>query len=327
LSQAVHAASADLDARSIDDRLLNWLRCPECQGRLALVDSETLRCGGCHRNVHVRDGIPDFTEAPTATARSFGYMWGEQASRAEPPTAGDVYHLHQLCEALSAPRLEGLILDGGCGEGIDFATLALDSACEVVGVELSAGGIAASRARARRLRTAHLVQGDLLKLPLASDLFDAAYSYGVVHHTPDPERAVRELARVLKPSAPLLLYVYEDFSDRPFYWRLALALVNSARVASTRCPPAMLMFLCRVLSPAVWLLCTVPGRRFRWAARFPYRHGTSPSSLSGDLYDRFGAPIERRYSESGARALVEQAGLTVRQTAQRRGWMVWAEKK
>ena len=36
------------------------------------------------------------------------------------------------------------------------------------------------------------------------------------------------------------------------------------------------------------------------------------SSLIPDLYDRFAAPIEERYSERGARALVEQAGCSVR---------------
>ena len=84
----------------------------------------------------------------------------------------------------------------------------------MVGIELSAGGVATSLARTRGMSRAHVIQGDLLRLPVAAETFDAAYSYGVVHHTPDPERAVREIARTLKPGAPLLLYVYEDFSDR-----------------------------------------------------------------------------------------------------------------
>lgn len=133
-------------------------------------------------------------------------------------------------------------------------------------------------------------------------------------------------SHVLKPQAPLLMYVYEDFSDRSIHWRAALRLVNSLRQVTTRCAPPVLMSICHLLSPFVWLMCTVPSRRFRWAARFPYRHNTTPWSLSGDLYDRFSAPIEHRYSESGARALVEQAGLAVRRVAQRRGWVVWAEK-
>jgi hypothetical protein len=50
------------------------------------------------------------------------------------------------------------------------------------------------------------------------------------------------------------------------------------------------------------------------------------TSLIPDLYDRFAAPIEERYSEEGARTLVEQAGCRVRAVANIRGWAVWGEK-
>jgi hypothetical protein len=74
------------------------------------------------------------------------------------------------------------------------------------------------------------------------------------------------------------------------------------------------------------LLCTLPARHFSWAARFPYRHGTGPWSMSGDLFDRLSAPIEQRYSRDGAEALARAAGLDVLRVAQRRGWMVYARK-
>lgn len=302
------------------------LRCPECRHPLVQATDTILRCTQCRTEFAVRDGIPRFVAGTTATAVAFGYMWGEQAARVQPPLERQPYHLDQMHEALGAPRLSGLIVDGGCGDGVDFANTALDTGCEVVGIELSTGGIATSQARTRGLDRAHLVQGDLMKLPLDSSIFDGGYSYGVVHHTPDPERCIRELARVLKPGAPLLFYVYEDLSDRPLLWRLALAAVNSLRHVTTRLPAGVLMTLCRIASPFVYVTCTLPSRHFRWAARLPYRHGTGPMSMSGDLYDRFSAPIETRYSAAGARALAEQAGLAVVRVAQRRGWMVWAEK-
>ncbi len=306
--------------------LLEWLRCPDCRKGLTQPVPDALRCRGCGRQFSVRDGVPRFVNDSTRTAAAFGYIWGEQATRVTPPREVRPYHLHQLHDALGAPPLAGLIVDGGCGDGVDLAMLALDATRDVVGVELSAGGIETSRARTEGLAAAHLVQADLLNLPLADDIFDGGYSYGVVHHTPDPARAVRELARVLKPGASFLLYVYEDFSDRPWYWRAALRTVNMLRSVTTRCPAGVLMAWCRLVSPLVWLTCTLPARHFSWARRFPYRHNTNPWSLTGDLYDRFSAPIEYRYSEAGARALAEQAGLAVRRTANRRGWMVWAEK-
>lgn len=307
-------------------RLLEYLRCPQCGHQLALQAADQVQCGGCGLTYPIRSGAPRFTSDATDTAVYFGYMWGQQEAFVVPPQHPVPYHLEAMRDALGRPALEGLILDAGCGEGLDLAMLALDPQCEVIGVELSSGGVATSLARTRGMERAHVVQGDLLRIPLASGMFDGAYSYGVVHHTPDPKRAVSEIARTLKPGAPLLLYVYEDFLDRRWYWRTALAMANSVRVVTTRMPPALLMGICKLLSPVVWLLCTVPSRHFGWAARFPYRHGTHPWSMSGDLYDRLSAPIEKRYSKSGAAALAEAAGLHVLRVVQQRGWMVHARK-
>jgi SAM-dependent methyltransferase len=283
-----------------------------------MSSGEELRCAGAGHVFPIRDGVPRFATDTTDTAKHFGYMWGEQAAAATPPAHVMPYHLEAMRDALAVPPLKGLILDAGCGEGIDLSQAALDPECEVIGVELSSGGVATSLARVSGNDRAHVVQGDLLKIPLAEDTFDAAYSYGVVHHTPDPARAICEIARTLKPGAPLLYYVYEDFADRSLPWRAALATANSVRVLTTRMPPAALMRVCRLLSPVVYLFCTLPSRHFRWAAQFPYRHGTDPWSMSGDLFDRLSAPIEQRYSADSA------AGLAVERVAQRRGWMVLA---
>jgi SAM-dependent methyltransferase len=309
----------------MNPRLLTLLQCPACRnGHLEQSSDAALRCVRCAAAFAVVHGAPRFVREPSDTEAFFGYIWGLQAPMVTPPRTVLPYHLRKMRDTLEAPPFAGLVLDAGCGDGTDLAFLALDPACEVVGVELSAGGVATSLGRTTGLDRAHVVQGDLLNLPLANEQFDGAYSYGVVHHTPDPPRAVREIARTLKPGASLLFYVYEDFSDRSWYWRLALWTANLFRVITTRLPPAVLMRLCRMLSPVVWLLCTVPSRHFTWAARFPYRHNTSPWSLRGDLYDRLSAPIEERYSREGAARLATTAGLEVVRTAQERGWMVWA---
>jgi hypothetical protein len=86
------------------------------------------------------------------------------------------------------------------------------------------------------------------------------------------------------------------------------------------------MGLCTALSPVMYVSLTLPSRHFRWAARFPYRHGTSWWSLRGDLYDRLSAPIEKRYSRAGAVRLAQAAGLEIVRVAQRRGWMLLTRK-
>jgi SAM-dependent methyltransferase len=229
---------------------------------------------------------------------------------------------------LGAPPFSGRVLDAGCGEGIDLASVSLSAPVTAYGVELSDGGVLATSARIEGLPNARLIQGNVLSLPFAGAMFDGAYSYGVVHHTIDPEGAVREITRVLKPGATLLLYVYEDFATRSIGWRFALAALNAGRRFVAGLSPRNIRRFCALIAPLVYVTCTWPSRHFAFARRFPYPATQNPTlkSLVPDLYDRFAAPIEYRYSESGARRLAEQAGCRVHRSAFLRGWAVWAQK-
>ena len=73
------------------------------------------------------------------------------------------------------------------------------------------------------------------------------------------------------------------------------------------------------------LLRRIPSLR-PFANTLPFRHGTGPFSMTGDLYDRFSAPVEFRYSRSGTEAFVARAGLALRAIAKERGWMALAER-
>jgi SAM-dependent methyltransferase len=263
------------------------------------------------------------------TGDVFGYQW--TAPAIEPSTSAIPWHYVKMERALALAPLRGLVLDAGCGDGLDLANQALRPETEVIGVELSDGGVAQSWRRAGHLPRAHLVQGDLCRLPFAPDSFDAIYSYGVVHHIPHPDEAVRELARVARPGAPVAVYVYEDFVERSAALHLALKAVNALRAITTRLSPRALLRVSRMASPLVFALCTVPYnvlQRFsatrRLADSIPYRHATGPFTLAGDLFDRFGAPVEYRYTRSGAASLMTGAGLEVTRIANDRGWMVAA---
>jgi SAM-dependent methyltransferase len=254
-----------------------------------------------------------------ATAERYGYVWNTE--RREAVTTAAPHHYHLMRTVLGAPALRGRILDAGCGDGFDLASIALDPACRAVGIELSFEGSLVSQAHAP---SATVIRGDVRRLPFRDQVFDGAYSYGVVHHTTDPEGAVREIASTLRPGAPLLLYVYEDFSDRSFFWRLGLRLTAAARLVTSRLPPATLWHVCRALAPAIYALCAAPARRL--SKPWPYHECASAGEIVPNLYDRLSPPIECRYSKDGAVQLLTQAGLEVLAVGQQRGWMVYGFK-
>jgi SAM-dependent methyltransferase len=337
----------------VKPRLVELLRCLECRGVLRLeqehletadtpagveVREGVMSCTQCAASYAVSAGVPRMIEPISAdatrkrTAESFGYLWAKSTPGSE---AYDVtsYHFSKMERSLALDRPEGLILDAGCGDGIDLANQAQRDGVEAVGVELSDGGCATAYLRTRELPRGHVVQADLCRLPFADGTFDFAYSYGVLHHLGVPEKGLREIVRVARPGARVAAYVYEDFSERSAFLRGALATANTARRWTTRLPPHVLYNLCRVAAPVVFALFTVPARLGKRipslataAERVPFRHGTGPFSLVGDLYDRFSAPVEFRYGRNSATAFFANAGLRNVAVAFERGWMVSGTK-
>ena len=60
---------------------------------------------------------------------------------------------------------------------------------------------------------------------------------GVLHHVPDTVAAIRSCADLLKPGAPLPLYLYDAFDNRPRWFRWLWHLSNAARLLIRRLPP------------------------------------------------------------------------------------------
>lgn len=263
------------------------------------------------------------------TAHRFGLLWAKGEQEPTP----ERYHYRLLREKLPAHELSGVVLDAGCGEGIDTAHFAADGASRVIGVELSSEGAAQAARRTAGYRTATIVQGDLEHLPLRDGACALVYSYGVLHHLPHPEQGFQELARVLRPGGRLVVYVYEDFSTHTMFARSLLRVVSWCRRLTVAMPARLLFSLCTAASPLVFAGFALPSRVLvRYPVtrplgqRIPFRHAESPMSLAGDLYDRFAAPIERRYSRVEVAGWFERAGLQEIGVVSHRGWLGYGVK-
>lgn len=113
------------------------------------------------------------------------------------------------------PRSEPLrILDAGCGTGESTSYLVhLNPDAEITGIDLSAGALKVADERLKRSVPDQMDRVNLLHKSIfdAAELqgqFDHINCVGVVHHTPDPLRAVRALAEKLAPGGILHIFVY-----------------------------------------------------------------------------------------------------------------------
>jgi ubiquinone/menaquinone biosynthesis C-methylase UbiE len=108
------------------------------------------------------------------------------------------------------------LLEVGCGMGTDLLQFARGGAL-CTGVDLTPRSVEISSLHFGLYdMRADFVLGDGERLPFADASFDVVYSNGVLHHTPDTARAVRELYRVLRPGGVAKVMLYHRNSL--YYW-------------------------------------------------------------------------------------------------------------
>jgi ubiquinone/menaquinone biosynthesis C-methylase UbiE len=104
------------------------------------------------------------------------------------------------------------VLEIGVGMGADFMRW-VHAGAQATGVDLTERAVALTRRRLSEAGlTADVRVADAEALPFESGSFDIVYSWGVLHHTPDPQKAIAEAQRVLAPGGELKLMLYHRHS-------------------------------------------------------------------------------------------------------------------
>jgi ubiquinone/menaquinone biosynthesis C-methylase UbiE len=104
------------------------------------------------------------------------------------------------------------VLEIGCGLGTDAISFARAGA-RYTGVDLTERSIELVQRRfAYENLSGDLRVADAENLPFADSTFDLVYSHGVLHHTPDTQRAINEAHRVLKPGGRAMVMLYHKSS-------------------------------------------------------------------------------------------------------------------
>jgi SAM-dependent methyltransferase len=124
-------------------------------------------------------------------------------------------------------RWEGKeVLEIGCGIGTDSINFARAGAKLTI-VELSKKSIEIAKKRFEIYGLkANFIEGDAENLshiiPNSLKKFDLVYSFGVIHHTPHPEKITEETLKVLKPDGEfrLMLYAKHSIKNYMIYWGL-----------------------------------------------------------------------------------------------------------
>jgi SAM-dependent methyltransferase len=250
-----------------------------------------------------------------ATASAFGAQWTEFALDALVSREDLLLHLPK---AWDESVFSGRVLDVGCGMG-RYAGLVANHGAEVVGIDVSS----AVEKAAELWPQCAFVRGDIVAPPFMPESFDLVYSFGVLHHLPDPLRGLRRCYELVKPGGRLLVWVY---SSRGGILRKGRRFARDA----VRRAPMLLRPLAYAAAALLFLACVIPrkltggcGGRLSYYRSKRFRH------LLVDCYDALAAPSELYLSEHDCEQWLLVLGAPRSGFERRRdqsGWILWAIK-
>lgn len=123
--------------------------------------------------------------------------------------------------AAAEERIQGVVLEDGCGVGMYVERLAPYSE-KIIGLEYEFDRALQARKLTGYFPFAHVISAAGEELPFPDASFDVILSHEVLEHVQDDRRAVEEMVRTLRPRGRILLFVPNrgyPFETHGIYWR------------------------------------------------------------------------------------------------------------
>ena len=204
--------------------------------------------------------------------------------------------------------------DAGCGSG-RWAGLVAPRVGRLHCIDASTGALAVAQKSLAGLDNINFHAASLDAMPLNDNSMDFGYSLGVLHHLPDPAGGVAACVRKLKRGAPMLVYIYYAFDNRPAWFRLLWRASDLFRRLLSRAPFRLKSAIAEVVTACVYwplargaqLVERLGGNVANWPLA-AYRR-RSYYGMRTDALDRFGTRIEHRMTQAQIRTLMQDAGL------------------
>lgn len=153
------------------------------------------------------------------------------------------------------------------------------------------------------------------ELSLEDNSQDFGYSLGVLHHVPDTQEAISSCVKKLKPGAPFLLYLYYAFDNRSLFFKFIWRITNLLRKFISLLPSPIKNTLTDLIAIFVYF----PLARLSLVLEslkvnnnhipLSFYKNSSFYTMRTDSRDRFGTPLEQRFTKNEIYQMMSSSGL------------------
>jgi ubiquinone/menaquinone biosynthesis C-methylase UbiE len=248
------------------------------------------------------------------TIQSFGEEWQKfnNFSNQEITQVGNEYF-----DLLANIHLSNYnVLDIGCGSGRWTKYLA-PLVKTIEAIDPSAAVFAASKLLQNETNV-RITCADVSNIPFNEASFDLVFSLGVLHHIPDTRKALNKAVKMVKPGGYFLVYLYYNLDNRGFLYKCLFKLSNFIRKRVSMLPAELKKTVCDIFALTIYMPFVLLARAIRFiglkklATKLPLAYYADKSFfiIRNDALDRFGTPLEQRFSKAQIEDMMKDAGLT-----------------
>jgi 2-polyprenyl-3-methyl-5-hydroxy-6-metoxy-1,4-benzoquinol methylase len=263
------------------------------------------------KTIYFFDAIQKNIDAKTVD--SFGEEWEHfnTFTDEEITIAGDQYF-----DIIDKTWLEGkTALDVGCGSG-RWTKYVAQYAHFVEAIDPSKA-VYSSAQLLQEVPNTRISNAGVDNIPFEDHSFDFVFSLGVLHHIPDTQLAMQQCVAKLKPQGKFLVYLYYNFEQRGLLFKAVFMLSNLIRLWISKMPSFLKKVCCDFIALLVYLplvflsKCIEKIGLKKISNQIPLSYYKSHSFyiMRNDALDRFGTPLEQRFSRAEITEMMQKCGL------------------
>lgn len=167
-------------------------------------------------------------------------------------------------------------------------------------------------------KNVRVTQASVSNIPFDDETFDFVICLGVLHHIPNTQKALEDVVKKIRKGGSILLYLYYNLDNRGIFYKSLLQVATIFRIIISKLPHWLKKLCCDLIAIIIYMplvlitrsLLNIFGMR-SWIKKIPlsYYSDKSFNIIRNDALDRFGTPLEQRFSKIQIEQMMLRAGL------------------